>query len=317
MVSIRCLLVLLLLVLAAADARAAEVAYPPGSRIGLVPAAGMVTSRNFFGFEDTDSNVAVILVSLPGDAYAELNRTVTADALKKQGMTLESRETISVPTGNAFLVIGRQEVEKIKLRKWILIAAAPALTALVTVQVPDSSRGRYPDAAIRTMLASLTIRSTVPVDEQLGLLPFKVGEFAGFRVGGVIPGRAVMLTDALPDASGRPVAGSDPHMLVNVAAGGPAQASEREPFARDVLAALPNIKDIRLTSSEALRLSGQQGHQIIASAKDGAGADALTVVQWLRFGSGGYLQMVGIARANSWREAYQRFRAVRDGIEAR
>ncbi len=167
------------------------------------------------------------------------------------------------------------------------------------------------------MLASLTIRSTVPVDEQLGLLPFKVGEFAGFRVGAVIPGRAVMLTDALPDASGRPVAGSDPHMLVNVAAGGPAQASEREPFARDVLATIPNIKDIRLTSSEALRLSGQQGHQIIASAKDGAGADALTVVQWLRFGSAGYLQMVGIARANSWREAYQRFRAVRDGIEAR
>ncbi len=117
MVSIRCVLVLLLLVLAAADAHAAEVAYPPGSRIGLVPAAGMVTSRNFFGFEDADSNVAVILVSLPGDAYAELNRTVTADALKKQGMTLESRETISVPTGNAFLVVGRQEVEKIKLRK--------------------------------------------------------------------------------------------------------------------------------------------------------------------------------------------------------
>jgi hypothetical protein len=317
MVSIRCLLALLFLVLAAADAHAAEVAYPPGSRIGLVPASGMVTSRNFFGFEDADNNVAVILVSLPGDAYAELNRTVTADALKKQGLTLESREAMSVPTGNAFLVIGRQEVEKIKLRKWILIAAAPTLTALVTVQVPDTSRGRYPDAAIRTMLASLTIRGTVPVDEQLGLLPFRVGELAGFRVGGVIPGRAVMLSDAVPDASGQPAAGKEPHMIVNVGPGAPAQASEREAFAREVFATIPNIKDIRLTSSEALRMSGQQGHQIIANAKDGAGADPLTIVQWLRFGSGGYLQMVGIARADSWTAAYQRFRAVRDGVEAR
>jgi hypothetical protein len=317
MVLIRCLLTLMLLVLAAAVAHAAEVAYPPGSRIGLVPPSGLVTSRNFFGFEDPDSNVAVIVVSLPGDAYAELHRTVTADALKRQGLILESRETVSVPTGNAFLVIGRQQVENIKLRKWIFIAAAPTLTALVTVQVPDTSRGRYPDAAIRTMLTSLTIRSTVPVDEQLGLLPFKVGDLAGFRVGGVIPGRALMLSDALADAAGRPVAGSEPQMLVNVAPGSPAQSSDREAFARDVFATIPNIKDIRLTSSEALRMSGQQGHQIIANAKDGAGANTLTVVQWLRFGSGGYLQMVGIARVDSWREAYQRFRAVRDGIEVR
>src|SRR5215207_3210385 len=102
MASIRCLLTLLFLVLAAAVPQAAEVAYPPGSRIGLVPASGMATSRNFFGFEDPDSNVAVIMVTLPSDAYAELHRTVTADALKRQGLTLESRETMSVPTGNGF-----------------------------------------------------------------------------------------------------------------------------------------------------------------------------------------------------------------------
>jgi hypothetical protein len=317
MISIRCLLIALFFAVAAGDGRTTEVAYPPGSRIGLVPPSSMVTSRNFLGFEDADSNVAVILVTLPADAYAELQRTVTADALKRQGLTFESREAISVPSGNAFLVIGRQEVENVKLRKWILVASAPALTALVTVQVPDTSRQRYPDAAIRTMLASLAIRGTVPVDEQLGLLPFKLGELAGFRLAGVIPGRAAMLSDAAPDAAGRPAAANEPHMLVSVAPGRPAQPAERDAFARDVFATIPNLKDIRLTSSEPLRMSGQQGHQIVANAKDAAGGDSVTVVQWLRFGSGGYLQMVGIARADSWKDAYQRFRAVRDGIEAR
>ena len=45
----------------------------------------------------------------------------------------------------------------------------------------------------------------------------------------------------------RPQRPVDPHMLRDVAPGGPAQASEREAFARDVFATIPNIKDIRLT----------------------------------------------------------------------
>ena len=47
---------------------------------------------------------------------------------------------------------------------------------------------------IRATLATIAVRDTVPPDEQLSLLPFKVGELAGFRIGGIIPGRALMLT---------------------------------------------------------------------------------------------------------------------------
>ena len=64
-------------------------------------------------------------------------------------------------------------------------------------------------------------------------------------------------------------------------------------------------------------MGGQQGHQIIANAKDARPAPRSTVVQWLRFGGGAFLQLVGIARADAWKDAYPRFRAVRDGIEAR
>ena len=314
---IRSLLLVLTLLLAASPARAADVAYPPGSRIGLAPPSGMVTSKNFFGFEDPNNNVAIILVALPGEAYADLDKTVTADALKRQGVALEAREAMPLSTGKAFLVIGRQEIEKTKIRKWILVASSPALTALVTVQIPDTAKTLYPDASIRAALTSLAIRGNVPVEEQLGLLPFKVGEFAGFRIAGVVPGRAIMLSDAAADAPARPGASVEPHIFVAVAPGGPAQTSERDAFARDVFATVPNLKDIRITTSEPLRMSGQQGHQIIANARDYAGAAALTVVQWLRFGGGGYLQMVGIARADAWKDAYPRFRSVRDGIAPR
>jgi hypothetical protein len=52
----------------------------------------------------------------------------------------------------------------------------------------------------------------------------------------------------------------------------------------------------------------------LAKAKDaGSGADVM-VVQWLRFGSGGFLRMIGIARADAWTEMFARLRAVRDSV---
>ena len=324
MASIRLLLVLsaLLLALAQAPARAAEVVYPPGSRIGLAPPPGLAPSRNFFGgYEDLDNNVTIIMAALPVEAYGELERTVGAEALKRQGMTFETREAMPLSTGKAFLVIGHQEMDKTNLRKWFLVASSPALTAFVTVQVPDAAKARYPDEVIRAALSTLAVRATVPIDEQLGLVPFKIRELAGFRVAGVIPGRAVKLSDAPATPSGPPEAALETHILVAIAPGGPAQSSERDTFARDVFATVPsvvpNLKDVRVENSEPLRIGGQQGYQILANGRDAAGGAALTMVQWLRFGGGAYLQMIGIARSDAWKDAYPRFRSVRDGIEPR
>jgi hypothetical protein len=39
------------------------------------------------------------------------------------------------------------------------------------------------------------------------------------------------------------------------------------------------------------------------------------VAQWLRFGSGGFMQMIGIAKADGWPAALTRLRTVRDSIQ--
>lgn len=311
------LLTFLTLVAWASPASAADVVFPTGSRVGLAPPPGMTTSDSFYGYEDRANQVGMVMVPLPPDAYAELERTVSPEALKKQGLTLESREAMPLAAGKAFLVIGRQQLDKVWIRKLILVADLSIATVLVTTQIPESVRDRYPDAVIRTALTSLTTRPTVPVEEQLALVPFKVADLAGFKVAGVIPGRAVMLgepADPAPPGAARGVA---PHIMVAMAPGGPAQAGERDHFAREVFGSVPNLKGIRITGSESLRLANQQGHQIMATAQDPVTGAELTVVQWLRFGGGAYLQLVGIARSDVWKEAYQRFRAVRDGIESR
>jgi hypothetical protein len=313
------LLLLVTLVAWGQAAQAADVVFPTGSRIGIAPPAGMTPSSNFYGYEDRANNAAIVLVPLPPDAYAELERTISADTVKKQGLVLESRGPMTLPTGKAFLVIGRQQIENIWIRKLILVASLPMVTALITTQIPETAKDRYPDAAIRAALQTLTVRPAVPVEEQLALLPFKVGDLAGFQVAGVMPGRAVMLSDkADPPLDTPPAPGAmvEPHMLVAVAPGGPGQSADRAHFARDVFAAIPNLKSIRITGSEPLRLGNQQGYQIFASAQDPSGGE-LSIVQWLRFGGSAYMQFVGISRTDEWRTAYPRFRSVRDGIEPR
>jgi hypothetical protein len=313
MALLRLIVVLLAGVLGGQSLRADEAVYPPGSRLGLVPLSGMATSMRFFGFEDANTQAAIILAALPAEAYAGLEKSMTAESLKREGVILEKRETMPLPTGKAFLVIGRQQVDKQNVRKWILIGSSPALTALVTVQIPERAKNAYSEAAIRASLSSLNIREHVPLDEQLSLLPFQLGELAGFEVSAVMPGRAVLLKDPSAEAGGRPQS----HMFVSVAPGGPAQAGGRDAFASDLFAAIPNIRNVRVSGAEPLRIGGQAGHQILAQAKDPAETTDLSVVQWVRFGGGGYLQLVGIARSDAWRDAYPRFRAVRDGIEPR
>jgi hypothetical protein len=300
----------MLILMLAAPARADDVVYPPGSRIGLAIPPSLHASASFPGFEDRDNSVALLLTALPPEAYAAFEKSDTLEGLKKLGATLDKQETLSLPSGNAALIITHQD----KLHTWMLVAPTPTLTAMVTMRVPDAAKDIYSDQVIRGLLASFAVRAEVPVEEQLALLPFKVGEMANFTVGGVLPGRGIMLTDAA--APGTDAKALQPHISVMVMPGNTPEAGDRDDIARQIFRSIPGLAEVRITGSEQIRIGGQQGHEIMASGKDPDGAD-ISLVQWLRFGGGAYLHFVGVAPTAAWPQAYARFRAVRDGIESR
>ena len=58
----------------------------------------------------------------------------------------------------------------------------------------------YTDEAVRQMFASAVIRKEVPVEEQLGLMPFKISELADFKnVRTLAVGSAIILADGDED----------------------------------------------------------------------------------------------------------------------
>lgn len=127
----------------------------------------------------------------------------------------------------------------------------------------------------------------------------------------VLPEGAVVLTDGPRDDQ----AVEQPHLIASVSAGGPDQSGDRATFAQRLLTATPGFIDMRLTGSEPMRIGGRPGHEVRAEARDPASGAAVQMIQWVRFGGGGFLRIVGFATKQRWAEAYPRFRAVRDGIE--
>ncbi len=304
--------VLVLMLLFGFPAEAAEPVFPPGSRIGLVPPAGMIASKLFQGFEDREKNASIVLIELSEEAYPEIEKGFAVEALKAQGIDVQAREELPLKEGRGFLVIAHQVLTGTPTRKWALVATEHDLTAVISVQVPDAAQDAYPDAALRASLATFTTRAAVPVQEQLDLLPFSLKDLAGFRIVRAAATGAALLTDGPKDAI---ELNDQPLLLITFLPGAADQVLDRESLARRAMSATPGVKDMRIVRSEPMRIVGQPGHEIVVDAKDAKTETELRVVQWLRFGANGSLRLLGAVRKDDWDKMFPRFRAVRDGIE--
>ncbi len=67
-----------------------------------------------------------------------------------------------------------------------------------------------------------------------------------------------------------------------------------------------------------MRISGSAGYEIRAKGT-GPRGEKVTLVQWLRFaGAGGnFIRIIGVAPEQDWDNEFNRFRALRDGVDVR
>jgi len=302
---------LAVLALAAAPARAADPVYPLASHVGLVAPGAMKPSERFRGFEDPVTGASILILEVPAQAYPEVEKQMTAEALKKQGMTEEKREDVTLKAGKGLLIVGEQVADAKKMRKWVFLATGAEVGAVIAVQVPDEAKGKYPDADVRTALMSMSVRTSVPIAEQMRLLPISLDNLSGMRPFRMLPNGTLFLTNGAADP---PDVAAAPLLIISVAPGGPQEPTDRANFARNLFTGLNDFKELRIVGTDMLRLDNQQTHEIQAEAKDVKSGAPMKLVQWVRFGNGAFIRFVGIARTDAWQQAFPQFRAVRDGV---
>jgi hypothetical protein len=288
---------------------AVEVVFPPGSRIGLAPPLNMDVSQRFTGFESRARSAAITAVEMPPEAFKELSAGLTAENLKKQGLTVRSRETFKVASGEAVLVEGDQGGPA-PMRKWLLVVSDPTMTAFVIGQKLSADE-EDANREMRDALRTIAIRAPRALDEQLSALPFRLGDMAGFRAVRVMAGNSVLLTEG-PNDTIREV--EQPVLVVAQSTALPPR-DQRDAFARAALRSNNTLKDVSIERSQSFRQRGTDWHEIVARAVDSSSGRAVIVTQVFRFAPDHYVRVLGMARSDARDEMLSRFRTVSDAIE--
>jgi hypothetical protein len=292
---------------------AADPVYPPGLRIGVVPIQGLVISKTFPGFETEDHGVKVLIAELPPAAYGEVANAFKTNSFP--GPNPIKPESLQTAAGEGFYTVETAKDGADTVRRFSMIVAGDAFSGYVAAQVPESATKTFSDDAVRQMFASTVVRKEVPVEEQLGLFPFKMTELGGFKnVRTLAPGAAILFADGDEETGIE----ASSYMVIGTIASAPTQPEDRGRFAQQAAGQIPGLRDGRITMSEPLRIDGSPGYETRVEATSGKANTPVTVVQWLRFGSGNQaLRIIASTPRDDWSKAFPRFRAVRDGIQPR
>ena len=292
-------------------ASAAEPIFPRGIRVGLVPIEGLAPAQGYAGFESADHGVKVLLTELPTAAFGEVEAAFKATPEGVNGVKPQNIETAA---GKAYYTVESAKDGTEAVRRYSLIVAGEKFSGYIAVQVAEANTKTVSDDAVRQMFATVTVRKDVPVEEQLALMPFKIGQLSDFKMVRMLAPAAILLADATDDSNIE----ASPFMVLGLIGAAPEKPDERSRFAQQAAAQVPGLRDGRITMSEPVRIEGAPGYETRIEATSGKDNTPVNVVQWLRFGSGNIaIRVIASSPREQWSTAFPRFRAVRDGIQSR
>jgi hypothetical protein len=291
-----------------AAAYAADVIFPPSSRVGIVPLDGLTVATDFLGFQNEDQTIKVGIAEIPPAAFTAVE---TAFKEGKPAADGNKVEQIKTPAGDAFLTTESRKEGDATFKTYSVIAQGGTFSAYLIAQMREGSPKSPSDQDMRKMLQSMTLRKDVPTDEQLSLLPFKVTELSGFKTVRLLAANAsVLLTDGTEETQ----LDGAPYMVIGTIPANPTTADDRARLAEQAARSIPGLREVRLTTNEPIRIDSTPGFETRLDAVTGKNDTPVAVVQWMRFGSGATLRIIASSTKAEWANAFPRFRAVRDGI---
>ena len=231
---------------------------PQGSRVSMTPPEGFAVASSFTGFQGP--HASILIVEIPGAAFEAMRDGFTADALAKQGVTLESQEPVTDLPFKAHLFRGQQALKGMTIKKWLLLADGGGYTAIINVS--SDAADPLSEARVRAALATVRLQAA-PVGDPLAALPFSIRPAARFTRSQALGGRGLVLMQSPPPPDGP---SGDPGLTVTLLAEQSFPPDQRQAFTEQGVRSLKALRIGAVHDSRPIKVGEVDGWELSADA---------------------------------------------------
>ncbi len=274
-----------------------------GTRVWIVRPRRFVSSPQFSGFYQADSNASIMVTEMKVP-FAEFTKGFgDAAAVAARGMKIINREEIKNANVTGILLQIEQQTELGMFSKWLYATGDANETLFVTATFPRDSENSLSNEMKRSVLSARWDKDAKPVVNELGFTIQPAGDLQ----------RNDVVTIALMFSTrGVAVVEKDDEAMFiaspsisNVAAENPRTFAESR-----VKQLNKDFSNVRIKSSVPVEIDGLNGYQVIAEANDNFKGRMrnITIHQTMLFDKASYFLMVGIVESSHAEKNLQAFR---------
>ncbi|MBK9735884.1 MAG: hypothetical protein IPO92_13385 [Saprospiraceae bacterium] len=257
----------------------------PGTKCSIIPPNGFEAATTFSGFMQAETGASIMVNEIPA-SYDPIIAGFTADALKKTGMTLQSKETIDFNKSKATLIKVTQAANGTIYIKQMLIFGDEKGTVLVNGIYPESSIDIEP--SIKEALLS-TVYNAALSENALDAATFMVNiEGTDFKLIKYMSGSLLYSTDGkIPTEKPTLIVGNS---LSKV------PALNQKKYAEERLKKLPRGEFSTIKKAGEITIDNLSGYEIIADGLTKDNKPELLYQVMLFNESGDYYIILGQAK---------------------
>ncbi len=270
--------------------------------VKLIRPDGFEAAERFDGFQQASTQSSVMTVMIPGP-FAKITSGFNPEQLKPRGMTLKSKENISIDGSKGILINLTQTAYGIEFTKWIVVFGDENQTKMVTATFPQAKAAKL-SAILKSAVLTAKNDTTPlpPLGSDMGYqivasdkvkITRGIGKTLMYTKDGVIPAKSL----------------ADPLFIVAPSFSQVAIANKQE-FATRRLAQTRSIKIDSITTTNPITIDGLDGFEIVADAQDSVSGTPLAMYQVMLFDNKSYILMQGIVGTKIRDEYLPEFKAM-------
>ncbi len=276
-----------------ANARSSPFAQPklvkvPGTKVSLVPPAGLKPTERFPGFWDEETSSSIMITEMPAP-YVEMARVLTKDALAAKGMSLLSGKEISLNGRPGMLFHLSQKAQAVDVLKWMVLTGNENDTVIITATFLEEMKDRWSSEMEKSVL-SVQWDADAETDPLAGL-NFSFNDDPSLKFARRLSNAVVLTKDGV--FPGKPT--TDLFFIISSSISD-VMVSDIKAFAERRLMQIEQVSGIAIKKQSDLTIARMPGSEIIAEAKWKDMPDAPVVVyQVLLLDGENYFIMQGFA----------------------